>query len=138
MPNHFHIMIFTNNNLETNKLNNAIGTLLRSYTRAINLQEKRKGSLFQQKTKAKELVESRKYNSLSYPAICAHYIHQNPIIAGLTDNLIKWKFSSFLDYAEIRNGYLCDKELFFQLTGIKQDEFVTESEYRLKVKQSGR
>ena len=37
MPNHFHILIYTDNNFETEKLNENIAVLLRSYTRAIKI-----------------------------------------------------------------------------------------------------
>jgi len=39
--------------LKENQLNKAFGILLSSYTKAINIQENRKGSLFQQHTKRK-------------------------------------------------------------------------------------
>lgn len=68
MPTHFHFLVYAkqhthrwtgsnpmNIHSNTHPLNNAIGVLLRSYTRAINIQEKRTGSLFQQKTKARNL-----------------------------------------------------------------------------------
>src|SRR5438552_3812028 len=87
MPNHFHLLVYTKAGLEHFKLNNEIAILLRSYTRAINIQENRKGSLFQQKTKAK--------NVQSYGTICFNYIHQNPYNSGLISKLEDWEFSSF-------------------------------------------
>ena len=130
MPNHFHLMVSVNNDLDTNNinaLNNAIGTLLRSYTRAINIQQNRNGSLFQQKTKAKELIDKSNNTTINYISICGHYIHQNPLRAKLVGDLESWKFSSYLDYAGLRNGSLCNQELFFELTGIRKEEFVKES-----------
>ncbi len=50
--NQFHILIKTNEDYEGKDLNNNIGIMLRSYTRAINKQENRIGSLFVQGTKA--------------------------------------------------------------------------------------
>lgn len=66
MPTHFHLMIYVNcveieigeqvtsHHLLTKKrsLNDSIAILLRSYTRAIQKQENRTGSLFQNRTKA--------------------------------------------------------------------------------------
>ena len=130
MPNHFHLIIHSHEIAIPHQLNNAIGILLRSYTRAINRQEHRTGSLFQQKTKAKEL-NMNDNNTVSYLVSCAHYIHQNPIKAGLTKNLSEWKFSSYLDFAGLRNGTLCNQELFFKLSGMKKDDFIKESETML-------
>jgi len=53
MPNHFHFLIYTKQDLENYILNTNIGILLRSYTRAINESMERTGSLFQQKFKSK-------------------------------------------------------------------------------------
>ncbi len=50
--NQFHILIKTNENYNGQDLNKNIGIMLRSYTRAINKQENRIGSLFCQGTKA--------------------------------------------------------------------------------------
>lgn len=55
MPNHFHLMVKIDDNNDDIVLNQEIGTMLRSYTRAINLQEERTGSLFQQKTQSKNV-----------------------------------------------------------------------------------
>src|SRR5436190_13909171 len=57
MPNHFHFLIHTNENLAENNFKNAIGAWLRSYAQAINNQQGREGSLFQQHTKAKCLSD---------------------------------------------------------------------------------
>ncbi|MFD2288797.1 transposase [Pedobacter petrophilus] len=136
MPNHFHFMVLTRADFKANDLNNAMGVLLRSYTRAINLQEKRTGSLFQQKTKAKELIDMNDNNAVSYLAICAHYIHQNPVRAGLTKSLNQWQFSSYLVLLGLRNGTLCNQELFFALSGISKDDFIEESEAMLNFKRN--
>jgi len=56
MPNHFHFLVYTISEFDSLKFTNAIRTLLSSYTRAIQKQEKFTGSLFQQNSKAKELT----------------------------------------------------------------------------------
>jgi putative transposase len=117
MPNHFHLMVYVREvELEVNSsddsqssdeltskprtLNNSIAILLRSYTRAINKQKNRTGSLFRQKTKAECLNEQNGitpsfYNTSAgtkipiddpekqYPQTCFNYIHQNPVEANL-------------------------------------------------------
>lgn len=128
MPNHFHFLIYTRADLVQDALNKAIGILLRSYTRAINLQEERTGSLFQQKTQAKPLSYVELDDGLvdldfdaHYPVSCFHYIHQNPLVAGLVDRLENWPFSSFLDYVGFRDGTLCDRDLACELLDLPSD-----------------
>ncbi|MGB0881550.1 MAG: transposase [Vicingaceae bacterium] len=114
MPNHFHLMVWVGD-LETRPtaqsgrtgsdiFSRKTGTLLSSYTRVINKQQNRTGSLFQQKTKAKCLTQSGE----NYPKICFHYIHQNPLRAKLVTKMEDWEFSSFKDYVALRNGTLAE------------------------------
>jgi len=129
MPNHFHIMALIKDDYPgadtmtyshrislPNTLNNSIAILLRSYARAINIQEERSGSLFQSHTKA-ECVNGHKGITPSfivkegitifkpqllesiYPAICFNYIHQNPVKAKLVSKDWKWEYSSAMVYA---------------------------------------
>ncbi|WP_372649005.1 hypothetical protein [Draconibacterium sp.] len=110
------------------KLNDSISIVLRSYTRAINIQENRTGSLFQNRTKAICVTEingitpawfQSGYGILiniadtekEYPQVLFNYIHENPINESLVTVLEEWEFSSFLDYSGKRNGDLINKEL---------------------------
>lgn len=111
MPNHFHWMVRVNTLTidiqdsdgvtsshpvtKQRSFNDNIAILLRSYTRAINKQEKRTGSLFREATKAEclnkpdgitpaffntsqgTLIQVHDSNE-DYPNICFNYIHQNP------------------------------------------------------------
>lgn len=135
MPNHFHLMLMIKSSddfepsddyKKSKDLSHGIAILLRSYTRAIHKQENITGSLFQQKTKAQELNKDTG-NGINHPAICMHYIHQNPLRAGLVSRMEDWEFSSFRDYASLRNGTLCNKETAFLVTGIKEKDFAKES-----------
>jgi REP element-mobilizing transposase RayT len=132
MANHFHFLLQTTpesvkekrvGSLTSTNLNDGFRQLLSSYAQAINRQENRSGSLFRHKTKAK-LLENDDEN---YPFICFHYIHQNPLSAGLVTKLEDWEFSSFSDYADIRNGSLCDKDLAFELLDLSKENFYEES-----------
>ncbi len=142
MPNHFHLVLhvkeFTHPmtlSHQMSKLSAAIAIVLRSYTRALQKQNNFTGSLFQQKTKAKELIDNSNNTTINYLAICIHYIHQNPIRAKLVSNMEDWEFSSYRDYAGLRNGTLCNQELSFTLSGIDPLNFITESHYLLDDKQ---
>ncbi|MCU4164824.1 hypothetical protein [Carboxylicivirga caseinilyticus] len=141
MPNHFHIMVKVNvltvgvalsdadgSHGKERNLNDSIGIMLRSYTNAINKQQKRTGKLFREKTKAECLTETNgitpsfynsKYGTIirvdqpedHYPQVCFNYIHQNPQKAGLVKLFTDWEFSSAKEYAGLRNGSLVNIEV---------------------------
>ncbi|MDX2049209.1 MAG: hypothetical protein SFU87_20665 [Chitinophagaceae bacterium] len=125
MPNHFHILLFTdercNKSLKQGGLiidpvTNGIRKLLSGYARIFNKQYSRTGSLFRQKTKSKCLTDGpwlvdNPLTVQDYCFNCFHYIHQNPLKAGIVKKLEEWEFSSYRDYARLRNGTLCNKEL---------------------------
>ena len=139
MPNHFHFMIQGNSDSEKmkkygNSMLNAFSENLRimlsSYTQAINKQENRTGSLFQQNTKIKSLSDIfygriSKMGSIGYDYYCFHYIHDNPVQAGLVSKIEDWEFSSYRDYTGLRQGSLINKNLALHI--LSQDsEFYTE------------
>ncbi len=152
MPNHFHIMVLVNfeelvvddivgvtrsdtdnfaesDNSAVRTLNQSIGIMLRSYTRAINKSRNRTGKLFREKTKAEcitcaEGITPSFYNvngvtqinilkpaTEQYPQICFDYIHMNPVNAKLVEDATHWEFSSATDYAGIRNGKLINRKV---------------------------
>jgi hypothetical protein len=77
---------------------NGLQLLLSSYARCINLQERRKGNLFQQKTRSSEIENNVK--------LIMRQIHSRPLDDGLVSNLNEWPYSSFNEYRGIQN--LCD------------------------------
>ena len=147
MPNHFHLMIavraddqsdrvsfLKDNNSPGHykKLNNSIATMLSSYTRAINIQQKRTGSLFREGTKAVWLgsIETEKIKHQNrikvedvnvsnpneeYLQTCFKYIHENPVKAGFANQITDWEFSSASDMAGIRKGSFINKKLIDEL-----------------------
>ena len=152
MPNHFHLMILVNKvevNSEavtlgdklinqpltqsegftsgfTTTLNDSIGTMLRSYTRAINIQEERTGSLFRRKTKAEcitkvssnqgftssetLIIKETLISDREYLQTCFDYIHNNPMEAGLVKDAKDWEYSSYLEYCSLKNWKLINKK----------------------------
>ena len=119
MPNHFHFLVCTNELVDTAAFSNSIRIMLSSYSRAINIQVERTGSLFQQNCKAKEIAlfdqQINSYNYSDYLLVCFNYIHQNPIKAGLVSSLEDWEFSSYKDYIGLRYDTLCNQPLAFDL-----------------------
>ena len=86
-----------------------IGTLLNSYSQAFNKMWSRHGNLFNQKTSAKPVPNDR------YLITLLTYIHQNPVRSKLVEKAEDWKFSSYQDYIDIRNGTLASKELILKM-----------------------
>lgn len=129
MPNHFHLLIHANQqstpiikdgSFERQQFSQGIKQLLSSYTKATNKQEGRTGSLFQQKTKAF-------YTEKNYHAQTTfHYIHQNPIKAGLVKKMEDWPYSSFKDYLDHRES-ICNKELARDLLDLNASRFYEDS-----------
>jgi hypothetical protein len=128
MPNHFHFLAFTKAQFDYEKYVIGLRTLLSSYTKAINKQESRSGSLFRQNTKFKNISDASE--EYFYGQYYLHYIHQNPLRAGLVTNIEEWRFSSYPDYIKIRNGSLCNKKLAIELLRLPENtkEFINLSE----------
>ena len=143
MPNHFHVMVEVKStesggatlsrtptinptSSPSDSLNKSIGILLASYTRAINKQQNRSGSLFRSKTKAECITKpegitpsfyrtsvgtiiNTHHAETHYPQVCFNYIHQNPVKAGFVNQAEGWEFSSCRDVCGIRHGTLIAK-----------------------------
>ena len=139
MPNHFHIIIQANEKSVTERMSFGgkpmqefayrVGILLSSYSQAVNKQNNTTGSLFQQKTKAKILSEQIEGKQESYLENCFFYVHNNPVEAGLINNLKEWHWSSYLDYIDARKGTLCNKQLFFELTGLTKSDIINRLDF---------
>lgn len=142
MPNHFHCMLVPNEesckylvlagkDSHMQNLSKTIGKTLSSYTKALNVQNKTTGNLFQKKTKAKLLTEATRTGELftnrDYILTCFHYIHQNPLKAKLVNLLSEWPYSSYTDYYSDRNGTICNKALAIQLLELSPIDFKKDS-----------
>ncbi len=137
MPNHFHFMISGNANSEktvkygkstVNIFSENLRIMLSSYTQAINKQEKRTGSLFQQNSKLKPLNDIfygkiSKPDEIGYDYYCFHYIHNNPVVSGLVKTKEDWEFSSYRDYMGLRNGSLVNKTHALKTISLEDDLF---------------
>ncbi len=139
MPNHFHLLSYADERvagtikqggLLIDSLTNGFRRLLSGYARIYNQRYNKTGSLFRQKTKTKCLSDALTGTSLNlqdYYFNCFHYIHQNPLRAGLVEKLEDWEFSSFKDYAELRNGTLCNKNLAKKYCSYHPETFIKTS-----------
>lgn len=149
MPNHFHLLVVAKADHSdrvtwrhpvtgehpvavSHPLNNSIAVMLRSYTRAINIEQKRTGSIFREGTKAtligslnNELIKYKNYCQKKIEKdqfkhdnellICFHYIHNNPLKAGLVPMAVDYEFSSARDIAGLRAGTLINRKLIAEL-----------------------
>lgn len=131
MPNHFHFLVnVTPASLEPVKsggiimpaITNGFRLLQSSYAKGINQQLNRSGNLFQQKTKAKFTSESNEHSITVF-----HYIHRNPLSAGLVARPEEWNYSSYRDYIGLRSGTLCNKQKAFELLGLSGIDFYAET-----------
>jgi hypothetical protein len=119
MPSHFHFLIKIKS--EDQKLiRRAIGDTLSGYSRAVNKERNRIGSLFQQHTKSK-LIKSEKHL-----IALIHYIHQNPVHASLVKNVEDWQYSSYRNYVKIEKSPIpLDTRILKTYSGV--DEFIEHS-----------
>lgn len=117
MPNHLHLLLSPLEDVVGYELNKEIGIALSSYTHAINKQEQRTGSLFQQKTKAKLLNGV----NANYAETCFHYIHFNPVNGKLVTDPADWLYSSYLTYAGLTENTIINKELAYMLFDIPEN-----------------
>jgi REP element-mobilizing transposase RayT len=115
MPNHFHFLIRIkgendltenfkdkirkDNHKDQTGFKNLSGlvscqfsNLFNAYSKAFNKQQKRKGSLFIRPFKRKQVTDEQYLKKL------VHYIHYNPVEAGLAKNPKYWKFSSYKSF----------------------------------------
>jgi putative transposase len=132
MPNHFHFMIYANEKsaekiklglLDICRLANGFRIALSSYAKGVNVQQNRENVLFKPKTEAKNILDG----SANYAFTCFQYIHQNPYKAGLVSKIEDWEFSSFRDYAGLRNGTLCNQRIANQFIDFDKDNFIQQS-----------
>jgi len=138
MPNHFHFMLVPNEEgckhiilagkgTHMQNLSKTIGKTLSSYTKAINIQNKITGNLFQKKTKAKLVTEENmildRFSNHDYLLTCFYYINQNPLQAKLVSHLKDWPYSSYPDYYNHRSGTICNKDLAMQLLELSFVDF---------------
>jgi hypothetical protein len=118
MPTHYHLLIlpvefdkrdgflsYLTKDRIFHPLVRKIGSLQSSFSRTLNNEMNDTGSRFQQKAKSKMLDKDE-----DYPVTCFHYIHQNPLRAKIVKELGQWEFSSYRDFAGLRDPFLVDVE----------------------------
>jgi putative transposase len=99
MPNHYHLLL----RQETDEpLSKFINVLFNAYVQAVNIQQKRKGTLFEGRYKHIRI------DRWEYLIHLCRYIHRNPVKARLATKPEDWPFSNYRDWIGLRNGTLKD------------------------------
>ncbi|MFC2098546.1 transposase, partial [Bacteroidota bacterium] len=103
IPNHFHMLLKTkgipnthNSQLDFSK---KFGNLFAAYAQSFNHYYNRKGSLFSQNFRRKQIEDD------NYLKTVVIYIHRNPVKHGLVEDLGDWKYSSYREIVNSRPRY---------------------------------
>ncbi|MEO1210244.1 MAG: transposase [Cyanobacteria bacterium J06638_20] len=107
MPNHYHFLI----DVQEEDLSSAMQRFTMSYTNAINRRYQRCGALFQGR------FQTLLVDSDEYVLYLTRYIHLNPVKARLVQCPEEWEFSSYLDYVELRQGTLPQRDVVLRQVG---------------------
>jgi len=89
MPNHFHFLI---KQLADDSITSYMQHLSNSYSHYIHTKYKRTGPLFEGRFKNRLIETDEQLVHVS------RYIHLNPLVSNLVDNLIRYKWSSYYSY----------------------------------------
>jgi putative transposase len=130
MPNHFHFLL---KQVKNNGISLFIGRLTNSYTRYFNTRHKRTGHLFQGPFKAVRIETDEQLIHVS------RYIHLNPVVDFLVEDLKKYPYSSYLEYLDGKQEEgVCQKKLVLDQFSSPQEyeKFVLDQkDYAQKLKQ---
>jgi len=125
MPNHFHILVQVRDQEEIRRLakNNhdefdfhkfimqQLSNFLNSYAKAFNKQHNRRGALFLDFTRRKEI------NDEFYFSRIINYIHQNPVHHGFCKSAADWEYSSYNSIISINKNTKLEQNAVFDWFG---------------------
>lgn len=114
MPNHFHLLV---KQLIDGGITEFVSKLSNSYTKYFNIKHKRVGPLMQGEFKSVLVESNEQLLHLS------RYIHLNPSVSGLVDNLEEYAWSSYLEYIGSNTQEVCSKNIIL-------DQFKSPKDYR--------
>lgn len=106
MPNHMHFVL---EQITNNGISDFMRLLGNSYVKYFNLRYDRAGTLFQGQFKAKHIDTDEQLAHLS------RYVHLNPYVSGLVNNLGQYYWSSFNEYAKSQKIGACEKKKVLQM-----------------------
>lgn len=106
MPNHYHLLLQIKIDEFGRKVMHPFST---SYTKAINKQQSRVGSLYQGPYQFRHIKSDSDLLHLS------RYIHRNPVEAGFTEAPEDWTNSSHLEYLSFSKRNIVNTQLVLSL-----------------------
>lgn len=128
MPTHHHLLARVRQTSDVSKtsevsvgVSRATQRLGVSYTKAMNKRYDRAGALFQGAYRYRHVGED------DYLVHLSRYIHPNPVLDGLVERPEDWEFSSYREYAGLRDGTLPRPRIVL-------DQFQSTDHYREFVK----
>lgn len=118
MPNHFHFLL---RQIRDNGITEFVGKLSNSYTKYFNVKNKRDGPLLQGEFKAVRIETNEQLIHVS------RYIHLNPLVGYMTNNLDSYPWSSYGEYIAHQRNPVCQKDVVL-------DQFKSSEDYASFVK----
>jgi REP element-mobilizing transposase RayT len=101
MPNHYHYLIRQDGNESAGLLPQRV---FNSYSKAYNRRYEHSGTLFEGNYKVVSVEEE------SYLLHLCRYIHANPVIHGLVEEVDDWPYSNYREWVGDRVGSLVDRK----------------------------
>ncbi len=101
MPNHYHLVLRQNSE---RPLSGFVQAIFNSYSKAFNKLYNRTGTLFEERFRAIAVTNDE------YLLHLCRYVHRNPLDAHLVTDLGDWLYSNYLEWTDLRNGTLVDRE----------------------------
>lgn len=127
MPNHFHILL---RQLEDGGVQEFIRKVSNSYTKYFNIKNDRVGHLLQGNFKSVPIETDEQLLHVS------RYIHLNPYVAQLVNDLKHYQFSSYLEFVELSKDKICSSEhilSFFKDQGSYEQFVQDQQDYALEI-----
>ncbi len=148
LPNHFHFMIQVKeeqeilgvmNKRKANRrekdliendqqsiiskyISNQFSRLFNIYTQSYNKRFARHGGLFQRPFKRKKIADN------DYMTKLIHYIHFNPVKAGLCNSIDEWKYSSYQAIVSDKHTMIEKSKVITQFDGLENFIYCHEQE----------
>jgi len=114
MPNHFHFLL---KQQKDGGITEFVSKLSNSYTRYLNVKNKRVGPLLQGEFKSVHVESNEQLLHLS------RYIHLNPLVGYVTKDLDFYRWSSYPEYMNLINSGICEKKIIL-------DQFKSGNDYK--------
>ena len=117
MPTHLHLIL---NEIIEGGVSIFMGNMLNSYSRYFNIKHKRKGPLWQGRSKKVSVKSDEQLLHLT------RYAHLNPVTAYIVNKPEEWPYSSYNEYLSESNGKerICKYNDFLDIKPAVYREFV--------------